>query len=210
MVENITFEKCCFNLIWPMKILMENSKRKCDGYRQERCHLGESCIEPGLVICCNVIFGWRGLVEDYLGYRVLDSDSSCLALYFFQSENLKESVSESTYVEVDPNGLTSKKQNALECGKCRSTFWVGRGGMAGADPDWAWASTSGEKNLRKVVFYWLIIYLVDIEPWKTQKKENDWNCYLARFALPACCCCWGIWGTNPWGWDLKKDSQHKF
>jgi len=88
MVENITFEKCCFNLIWPMKILMENSKRKCDGYRQERCHLGESCIEPGLVICCNVIFGWRGLVEDYLGYRVLDSDSSCLALYFFQSENL--------------------------------------------------------------------------------------------------------------------------
>ena len=110
MVENITFEKCCFNLIWPMKILMENSKRKCDGYRQERCHLGESCIEPGLVICCNVIFGWRGLVEDYLGYRVLDSDSSCLALYFFQSENLKERMNESTYVEVDPYGITSKKR----------------------------------------------------------------------------------------------------
>ena len=45
------------------------------------------------------------------------------------------------------------RKSAKECGKCRSTFWVGRGGMAGADPDWAWASTSGEKNLRKVVFY---------------------------------------------------------
>ena len=28
------------------------------------------------------------------------------------------------------------------------TFCVGRGGMAGAEPDWAWASTSGEKNLK--------------------------------------------------------------
>ena len=39
-------------------------------------------------------------MEDYLGYRVLDSDSSCLALYFFQSENLKESVNECTYGSV--------------------------------------------------------------------------------------------------------------
>ena len=53
-------------------------------------------------------------MEDYLGYRVLDSDSSCLALYFFQSENLKESVNESTCVEVDPYGIASKKTKMLE------------------------------------------------------------------------------------------------
>ena len=55
-------------------------------------------------------------MEDYLGYRVLDSDSSCLALYFFQSENLKESVNESTYVEVDPHGITSKKKGKMRNG----------------------------------------------------------------------------------------------
>ena len=26
---------------------------------------------------------------------------------------------------------------------------MGRGGIAGAEPDWAWASTSGEKNLKR-------------------------------------------------------------
>ena len=46
--------------------------------------------------------------------------------------------------------------------------------MAGADPDWAWASTSGEKNLRKVVFYCRLSdnILVDIEAWKTQELED--------------------------------------
>ena len=62
------------------------------------------------------------LLSDLLFEIVLADDAEHATLYFFQSENLKESVSESTYVEVDPNGLTSKKQNALECGKCRSTF----------------------------------------------------------------------------------------
>ena len=33
-----------------------------------------------------------------------------MALYFFQSENLKEGVNESTYAEVDPYGITSKKK----------------------------------------------------------------------------------------------------
>jgi len=41
---------------------MEKSKRKCDGDRLRDAVLGESCIEPGLVvvICCNVTLSGAG------------------------------------------------------------------------------------------------------------------------------------------------------
>ena len=44
---------------------MEKSKRKCDGDRLRDAVLGESCIEPGLVvvICCNVTLSEGGGVS---------------------------------------------------------------------------------------------------------------------------------------------------